>query len=142
MRFQYSSKILRTIALAIVTSVIVVSTAARADEPALSTIDAVTLQGAAFSGASGIVRINQAAGVGNLQSNVAILHLGSVSDARLDAITTQSIDPASKITNLRSHGRIVVSSGALADVHGLTQINQSAGNGNVSSNVFSLTVQK
>ncbi|GAC1624805.1 MAG: hypothetical protein NVS4B5_16800 [Vulcanimicrobiaceae bacterium] len=112
-----------------------------ADAPSVAT-DTVTLDGAAFADTSGFIRINQTAGVGNVQSNVAIVGLGRVSDARLDTIVTQTIDPTSKIADLRSHGRVVVSSNALAGARGLIQINESAGNGNASSNAFSLTVQR
>jgi len=133
----------RCVGLAAVALTFFLSSPALADEKSpISASDTVTLGATAFSGVSGIVRINQAAGVGNLQSNVAVLRLGSVSDARLDALTTQSFDPASKIVDLRAHGRIVVSSSALTGVRGLIQLNQSAGNGNASSNSFLLTVTK
>ncbi len=133
----------RCVGLAAVALTFFLGSPALADEKwSISASDTVTLGATAFSGVSGMVRINQAAGVGNLQSNVAVLRLGSVSDARLDALTTQSFDPASKIVDLQAHGRIVVSSSALTRVRGLIQLNQSAGNGNASSNSFLLTVTK
>jgi len=133
----------RCVGLAAVALTFFLGSPALADEKwPISASDTVTLGATAFSGVSGMVRINQAAGVGNLQSNVAVLRLGSVSDARLDALTTQSFDPASKIVDLQAHGRIVVSSSALTGVRGLIQLNQSAGNGNASSNSFLLTVTK
>ncbi len=129
-----------TIALMIAT--VITPLAARADEPPFVATDTVTLEGLAFSTATGLVRINQSAGIGNQQTNVAIIRLGRLSDAQLDTIVTQAVDPASKIATLRSHDRIVVSSGALAGARGLIQINESAGNGNASSNTFLLTVTK
>ncbi|GAC1541354.1 MAG: hypothetical protein NVS3B16_04730 [Vulcanimicrobiaceae bacterium] len=106
------------------------------------TLDKVSITEAAFSGATGIVRINQAAGVGNMQSNVAIFRVVPLSDGRLDSVTTKTAAPDAKIANLRSRGEVVVSSGVLAGAGGLIQVNQSAGNGNASSNVFTLTIHR
>ncbi len=104
-------------------------------------IDSVSIAGAAFSGSTGIVRINQAAGIGNLQSNVVIFRIVPVDDRRLDTVTTvQTIAPISKIAHVPSHGTVGVSSDAFARTSGLMQINQSAGNGNTSSNTFTLTL--
>ncbi|GAC1309232.1 MAG: hypothetical protein NVSMB21_15500 [Vulcanimicrobiaceae bacterium] len=106
-------------------------------------LDSIDIAGAAFSGASGAIRVNQAAGVANAQSNAIVLHLAPLSDGRLDSVTalqTISSDTASGASTAR--GRIAVSADAFAGSRGVVQINQSAGNANVSANAFTLDVRR
>lgn len=136
------SRLLRTIIISIAVTAGVWLSPSRLhaeERDPIVAIDSISIANAAFAGATGIVRINQAAGVGNLQANVVIVRVAPVDDRRLDTVTTaQSIAP--KIAHLPSHGIIGVSSDAFARTAGLMQINQSAGNGNISSNVFTLNL--
>jgi len=103
--------------------------------------NAATLEGAAFAQAIGLVRVNVAAGVGNEQINTATIGLGrTASDAALaGATTTQRIGPIG-VVNVGARNRVSVTPGAFAHASGLVQVNQTAGNGNASTNAFTLNL--
>ncbi|MBC5822468.1 MAG: hypothetical protein GIX01_10860 [Candidatus Eremiobacteraeota bacterium] len=116
--------------------------AAFADPVPLGDItNTATLDGSAFAHAIGLVRVNVAAGVGNEQINTATIGFGrSASDAMLAGVSTsQKIGPIQTV-NLGAHDRVILSPGAFAHASGLVQVNQTAGNGNASTNAFTLQV--
>ncbi|AJC21985.1 hypothetical protein [Pandoraea pulmonicola] len=101
------------------------------------------IQGNAFSGTSGLMQVNQASGAGNLQRNATVIVIGdasgvaSVSDTALSAAIAKG-GPAGH-NNLNDQFRTASISGdAFRGVSGVLQVNQSAGIGNVTANVFVL----
>jgi len=101
------------------------------------------IQGNAFSGTSGVTQVNQASGVGNLQRNATVIVSGdasgvaSVSDTALSAAISKG-GPTGH-NNLNDQFRTASISGdAFRGVSGVLQVNQSAGIGNVTANVFVL----
>ncbi len=116
--------------------------AAFADPVPLAGItNTATLDGSAFARAIGLVRVNVAAGVGNEQINAATIGFGrAASDAVLAGVSTsQRIGPIQTV-NVGAHDRVIVTPGAFAHASGLVQVNQTAGNGNASTNAFTLQV--
>ena len=107
------------------------------------TTDSIDIAGTAFSGASGAIRVNQAAGAANAQSNAIVLQLAPLSDGRLDSITAlRAIASEIGHGTATARDRIVTSAEAFAGSRGLIKINQSAGNANASSNAFTLDVRR
>ncbi|VVE87967.1 hypothetical protein [Pandoraea bronchicola] len=101
------------------------------------------IQGNAFSGTSGLTQVNQASGAGNLQRNATVIVTGdasgvaSVSDTALSAAISKG-GPAGR-NNLNDQYRTASISGdAFRGASGVVQVNQSAGIGNVTANVFVL----
>lgn len=95
----------------------------------------------AFTNATGLVSVNQASGVSNAQANTVAIGLGFeaavVAESRL-AMTTSGaasidLDPA----RVRIRG-VSISDTAFVGARGLVQVNQSAGSGNSTANVFAL----
>lgn len=95
----------------------------------------------AFTNAAGLVSVNQASGVSNAQANTVAIGLGFeaavVAESRL-AVTTSGaasidLDPA----RVRIRGASI-SDTAFTGARGLVQVNQSAGSGNSTANVFAL----
>jgi hypothetical protein len=102
--------------------------------------------GTAFSNASGILQINQAAGFGNAHANVAILEYGLSADQMTDnslknvAPTQQAALNAAPSNGL---GNIVrAGSKTFAGSSGIVQVNQTAGTANTVTNSFLLQVQQ
>jgi len=96
----------------------------------------------AFSDTSGLIEVNQSAGVGNLQRNSAVIGTGPVeaeivSDSVLSATTAKS-GSLEKSGDNHDVREVSIGSDALKNVSGIVQINQTAGTGNVSSNSFVL----
>ncbi|WP_353191767.1 hypothetical protein [Pandoraea pnomenusa] len=101
------------------------------------------IQGNAFSGTSGLTQVNQTSGAGNLQRNATVIVTGdasgvaSVSDTALSAAISKG-GPAGR-DNLNDQFRTASISGdAFRGASGVVQVNQSAGIGNVTANVFVL----
>jgi hypothetical protein len=97
----------------------------------------------AFAGSSGLISVNQASGVGNLQVNSLAIAVGveaeAVSESRLSVISS-GISPGRDTD--RSHTRTaVIADNAFAGARGLVQVNQSAGSSNTTTNHFALIVQ-
>lgn len=102
-----------------------------------------SIQGNAFSGATGLTQVNQSSGAGNLQHNAAVIVSGdvsgvaSVSDTALSAAISKG-GPAGH-NNLNDQYRTAsISPNAFQGASGVVQVNQSAGIGNVTANVFVL----
>lgn len=86
----------------------------------------------AFSGASGILQVNQSAGAGNAQANVV-----RVSDSALSAALPQQNVPPGTSSSAGSNA-ISVSKTAFSNAKGIVQINQVAGSTNRTANTFVL----
>lgn len=109
---------------------------------ARATNSASVIASNAFSNASGVIQLNQSAGVANLQRNSALIGAAPgeaeiVSDGVLSATTANGSGLARSVG---SHDvqQASIGAGAFANVNGVLQINQTAGAGNVSSNSFVL----
>ena len=107
------------------------------------------LAGASFNGAAGLVSINQASGAGNAQVNVAVIAptasvvqqqshpIEPLADSALSGVASQSRrQDAAPAAEGRQDASIA--STALRNTSGVVQVNQTAGTGNVVSNVFVL----
>ncbi|ANB73501.1 hypothetical protein [Paraburkholderia phytofirmans] len=101
-----------------------------------------TISSDAFSNTSGLIELNQSAGVGNLQRNSAVIGSGPigaelVADGVLSATTAKGGGLGRSGDN-HDVREVSIGADALKNVSGIVQINQAAGSGNVSSNSFVL----
>ena len=101
-----------------------------------------TIGSNAFSNTSGLIEVNQSAGVGNLQRNSAVIGSGPigaelVADGVLSATTAKGGGLGRSGENHDAR-EVSIGADALKNVSGIVQINQTAGSGNVSSNSFVL----
>lgn len=101
-----------------------------------------TIGSNAFSNTSGLIEVNQSAGVGNLQRNSAVVGSGPigaeiVADGVLSA-TTANGGGLGRSSENHDAREVSIGTDALKNVSGIVQINQTAGSGNVSSNSFVL----
>jgi len=101
-----------------------------------------TIGSNAFSNTSGLIEVNQSAGVGNLQRNSAVIGTGPiegeiVADGVLSATTAKGGGLGRSGENHDAR-EVSIGADALKNVRGIVQINQTAGSGNVSSNSFVL----
>jgi len=103
-----------------------------------------TIGDRAFSGATGMVSINQASGAGNAQSNTAAFGLGFeaevVAESVLAATTSRTAPAGAGAGDGRLRG-VSIADTAFDGARGLVQVNQSAGSGNTTANNFALRVQ-
>lgn len=90
------------------------------------------INGFAFSGATGIVQLNQSAGAGNAQANVVY-----VGDSALSATIPQQSVPAGAPSSNGANA-ISVSKTAFTHAQGIVQVNQTAGSSNCTANTFVL----
>lgn len=128
---------------AISTAAAAVQSMQRAGATAPAAGAASQIGGGAFAGASGLIAANVASGNGNLQSNAAVLapsaavRIEAISDGLLAAASAGGSRPGSAG---RAPGprEAVIQPDAYRNASGLVQLNQTAGSGNVSSNVFVL----
>ncbi|MGH7737055.1 MAG: hypothetical protein ACREMP_04210 [Candidatus Tyrphobacter sp.] len=86
-----------------------------------------TIAGSAFAGASGSIKVNEAAGNGNAQANIAVLSSGSATHVSL----TQRVSGFAHDTGIAT-----IADGAFAGASGALQLNQAAGSGNAQGNVI------
>ncbi|MFM0213623.1 hypothetical protein PQQ96_40265 [Paraburkholderia sediminicola] len=101
-----------------------------------------TISSNAFSNTSGLIEVNQSAGVGNLQRNSAVVGSGPleaeiVADGVLSATTAKG-GGLGRSSDNHDAREVSIGADALKNVSGIVQINQAAGSGNVSSNSFVL----
>lgn len=97
----------------------------------------------AFAGAEGLHQVNQAAGHGNLQANLAVIAVGGVAVA--DAVLSQTRPESSAGSSGGGAGangarEASVEAGAFRGLTGVIQVNQTAGLRNASANQFALVV--
>ncbi|MDF3886386.1 hypothetical protein [Cupriavidus basilensis] len=97
----------------------------------------------AFANGSGLLSANVASGNGNLQSNAAVLapaasvRIEAISDGLLAAESAGGSRPGSA-GHAAGPREAVIQPDAYRNATGLVQLNQTAGSGNISSNVFVL----
>ena len=100
--------------------------------------------GQAFSNASGLISVNQASGVGNTQANGIAVALGIggkvVTDNTLAGTLSNAGGLDDKHDGPSGSRDASVGDNAFAGAHGIIQVNQSAGSGNVTANSFALNV--
>ena len=108
---------------------------ARADEPPVPPADTARITDDALRGAGGRVAVNQAAGIGNTQANLAAI-------AANGAPSISAVQQPPEATALDAvRGR---AAGARVDAHafaggsGLLAVNQAAGSGNAQLNLFAV----
>ena len=94
----------------------------------------------AFSGARGVIALNQVSGVGNSQSNTVLLSIGTpfemATDGQLAAVSPRPGPAAGPVTP--SGRSALIEPGAFQAAAGVVQVNQTAGLGNSTGNAFVL----
>lgn len=113
--------------------------------PTVNAGGTAALDGSVFSYAIGLVQVNQTAGAGNAEGNVAIVRTSvpadELSDSALAAVIPVQLTGAAP--GASTNGDVASSSpAAFAHASGIVQINQSAGTGNRTANVFFLQTQQ
>lgn len=96
------------------------------------------IDGQAFSGSGGAVRINQAAGDLNLQANLQGMAVGQQARVQLEVWQRHAGDSAT--APLRA--TVAIADGAFTDASGLYSINQVAGSGNAQFNTVAATLAR
>lgn len=86
--------------------------------------------------ATGRIAVNQAAGTGNAQANLAAIAVGDASAAHVDAMQGAQVGDQRGVHSRAARAHIGV--GAFADGSGLLSVNQAAGSGNAQLNLFAL----
>lgn len=114
----------------------------QAPEPAASL---VAVRDQAFANAVGVISLNQASGVQNLQANVVGITIGAGPLAASDALLAQTASPAEPPADggntTRGVRQILVGEEAFANARGIVQVNQSAGSRNLTSNALNLVLR-
>lgn len=98
--------------------------------------DHAHIDASAGAASQGRIAINQAAGTGNAQSNLAALALSATGGVGLAGVGSRQSTPATG-----DRGRdlaAVIGAGAFGATQGLVSVNQAAGSGNAQSNLFAL----
>ncbi|MEW6765599.1 MAG: hypothetical protein AB1344_07415 [Pseudomonadota bacterium] len=102
------------------------------------------IEGNALAGAGGVVSINQASGVANIERNaVAIAPIviqrewASLADIHADSGASSKTHPAGPSKSIRS---VAVEETALQGFEGVVQLNQIAGSGNLTGNTVIMSV--
>jgi hypothetical protein len=101
--------------------------------------------GNAFRNASGIIAVNQSSGNGNTQANLVAIAVGSMSEISIDQLGRVSASQDMSVNSSESaedSGTQVsrIADSAFSGARGIVQVNQLAGSGNRSANVFALSV--
>jgi len=104
------------------------------------------IEGPVFNGATGWIGINQASGTSNAQSNSVAVAIGDareVSGNRLAQVVAapRDLGPSGE-SGSESRRTLVIGPEAFQGAEGVIQVNQSAGNGNATSNHFGLAVER
>jgi hypothetical protein len=97
----------------------------------------------AFRATSGIVAVNQSSGSGNAQANLVAIAFGNLSEVSIDQLARVSATEDSSATAQADEPgtrRAAISDSAFAGASGIVQVNQAAGSGNSSANVFALSI--
>lgn len=99
-----------------------------------------------FSGAIGILTVNQASGHGNAQTNSVAISAAPVAEAAVEHLAgvhapRGSRSDAGKASGaLRGERSAVIADTAFAAAAGVVQINQIAGSGNAAHNAFAMSI--
>lgn len=99
----------------------------------------------AFRNASGIIAINQSSGNGNTQANLVAIAAGSMAEVSIDQLehvsASQGMSANSSESTENPGNQIArIADSAFSGARGIVQVNQLAGSGNRSANVFALSV--
>lgn len=99
-----------------------------------------SIGGQAFDGTQGLLRINQASGAANTQSNVALIAARTSVETTTDSVLAATVSrPAPSDGSAPTDTRVAqIDRTAFRGASGLVQVNQSAGNGNSTGNAFVL----
>ena len=107
-------------------------------------VSVVQVRDGAFAHSRGLVRVNQASGVGNAQVNAAAIAFGLNAEVHSSVELQQSVAPSAMSGSVeqaeRGRREIHVDDTAFQGTVGLTQVNQSAGSGNATANIFTMGV--
>jgi hypothetical protein len=99
----------------------------------------------AFRNASGIIAVNQSSGNGNTQANLVAIAVGSMSEVSVDQlgrVNASQDTSANSSENTEDSGSQIsrIADSAFSGARGIVQVNQLAGSGNRSANVFALSI--
>ncbi|MEB0136953.1 hypothetical protein QN362_16580 [Actimicrobium sp. CCC2.4] len=103
----------------------------------------VVIRGDAFRAARGVISVNQSSGSGNAQTNMVLLGISGISEIAIDQLVQVSaVAPADSAGPEARPAvrRAEIADSAFAGSRGIVQVNQSAGLGNRTANVFALNV--
>ncbi len=97
----------------------------------------------AFRGASGLISVNQSSGNANTQANLAAIAVGQMPEVSIEQLGHVSVAPAQQAANnagASPRQNAVIADSAFAGARGIVQVNQLAGSGNSTANVFALSI--
>ncbi len=98
----------------------------------------------AFHNASGVIRVNQSSGNANTQANLVAIAIGKVAEVSIDqlgSVITAQENPIGASPNGDSRkNTAVIADSAFSNARGIVQVNQLAGSGNSTANLFTLSV--
>jgi len=107
---------------------------------------ATVIRGSAFRDAKGWIGVNQASGAANAQSNSVAVAVGGgreMVSSQLAQVAASPRDPGSGEEGGKGERRaLTVGKEAFQGAEGVVQVNQSAGNGNATSNHVGLAVER
>ncbi len=110
--------------------------------PNLPSLQQDIITGGAFSGAVGVIGVNQSAGFGNTQGNLLAIGLGGealpASSSDLQSTRSTTAEPVPAAQGVRSD---IIGGQAFAGSQGVIQVNQSAGNTNQVTNAMGINVR-
>ncbi|WFM72159.1 hypothetical protein [Halomonas sp. CKK8] len=118
----------------------------RIDDSLVDRQDSVSIEGRAYRHSEGWMSINQAAGLGNVQSNAFEVALGisasNLSDSSLQQVMAdqQGLNGTEGDDSGKSSRRIEVDETTFEGTRGVIQVNQSAGTGNATRNSFRMNM--
>jgi hypothetical protein len=99
----------------------------------------------AFRGASGLISVNQSSGNGNTQANLAAIAAGQIPEISIEQLAHVGAAPPAAQQAVGNAGatpgrNAVIADSAFAGARGIVQVNQLAGSGNSTANVFALSI--
>lgn len=98
----------------------------------------------ALRNASGIIGVNQSSGSGNTQANLVAVATGQIAEVSIDQLgrvsTTREISNQSASGGGPKKYTAVIADSAFLNARGIVQVNQLAGSGNSTANLFTLSV--
>jgi len=102
----------------------------------------VTIGAGAFTNTTGAMMVNQSAGVGNVQSNTALIGNGAIgvvaaTDGELSAAAASN-GSQGQLAQAGGIREVRIENAAFRNATGLVQVNQTAGAGNATANSFVL----
>ncbi|WP_215843835.1 hypothetical protein HHS34_009700 [Acidithiobacillus montserratensis] len=100
------------------------------------------IEGNAFVNGTGVMAINEVAGVGNAQANSIQMVIGAIRPVSNSTLSQNITNTAKKVPSStpNSLNNVVISPTAFKGAEGIAQINQVAGSGNTSANSFTLGI--